>query len=49
MSLPPANESRENQYLKNKINILEKKFEEKLNENDKLNNTIMFLQKKFDE
>ena len=49
LSLPPANESRENQYLKNKINILEKKFEEKLNENDKLNNTIMFLQKKFDE
>ena len=49
LSLPPANESRENQYLKNKIKILEKKFEEKLNENDKLNNTIMFLQKKFDE
>ena len=49
LSLPPANESRENQYLKNKIKILEKKFEEKLSENDKLNNTIMFLQKKFDE
>ena len=49
LSLPPANESRENQYLKNKIKILEKKFEEKLNENDKLNNTIMFLQKKFDD
>ena len=49
ISLPLSNESNENQYLKNKIKILENKFEQKLKENKELNNTIFFLQKKFEE